>query len=172
MVSAGDPQVTERVSIGPDRKAWRLRAGWCLVVTLFVAVVLSGCATSEESAIGACVIRPGSNCAGNYMTGSRLSYADLFDANLDHADLTGVDLSWSNLTGATIRGAQVVHGDLRGAQLSYADLADANLEGTKLDGAVLAFANLYGANLAGASLVDVTWCQTVMPDGSIAAPDC
>jgi uncharacterized protein YjbI with pentapeptide repeats len=139
---------------------------------LALAAVTAACSGSEHTEIGACPIRPGAECAGNYMRQSHLRYSVLYDANLDHADLTGVDLAWSNLAGASMRNAALSHADLRGAQLGYADLGGANLTRADLRGAVLTFANLYGARTLGARFDDAMLCRTIMADGTIANPNC
>ena len=62
-------------------------------IVVAVAALVPACASSEGSEIGSCPIRPGADCAGNYMKGVHLEYSTLFDANLDHADLTGASLA-------------------------------------------------------------------------------
>jgi len=84
-------------------------------IVVAVAALLPACASSEGSEIGSCPIRPGADCAGNYMKGAHLEYSTLFDANLDHADLTGASLAWSNLAGASIREAQLARASLAGS---------------------------------------------------------
>jgi uncharacterized protein YjbI with pentapeptide repeats len=148
----------------------RTRGTVALVVVL--AGVLAACSGSEHTEIGACPIRQGSQCSGNYMRKSQLRYSVLFDANLDHADLTGVDLAWSNLAGASLRHAALNHADLTATQLGYADLADADLRHANLSGAVLTFTNFYGARLNGTRFTGARFCRTVMSDGTIANPAC
>ncbi len=78
-----------------------------VIATLSLAVlfVASACNQAEQTKIGACPIKPGSLCAGNYMRGAKLVNAELFDADLHLADLTAADLSASDLSGATLQGA-------------------------------------------------------------------
>jgi uncharacterized protein YjbI with pentapeptide repeats len=148
------------------------RAGILAAAVIVLAALAPACTGSEGKEIGACPIRPGADCTGNYMKGSHLRYAVLFDANLDRADLTGVNLAWSNLAGATIRDARLAHANLVGAQLGYADLGGANLTHADLSGAILTFTNLYGAKVKGARFAGAKLCRTTMPDGTIAKPNC
>lgn len=57
---------------------------------------------------------------------------------------------------ASLRNADLQGADLTGAFLGYVDLT----------GADLTDANLEGANITGAKLSDVTWDNTVCPDGT------
>jgi FlaG/FlaF family flagellin (archaellin) len=141
-------------------------------IVVAVAALVPACASSEGSEIGSCPIRPGADCAGNYMKGVHLEYSTLFDANLDHADLTGASLASANLAGATIREAQLARATLTDAQLGYADLSGANLTGADLTGAILTDTNFFGARVTRTRFVDTTLCRTIMPDGTIANPTC
>jgi uncharacterized protein YjbI with pentapeptide repeats len=69
----------------------------------------------------------------------------------------GCDLSNADLTGA----------DLTIVYLQRANLADANLQSAFLSGA-----DLTGAILTGADLTGATFCDTIMPDGTINNSDC
>ena len=141
-------------------------------IVIAVAALLPACASSEGSDIGSCPIRPGANCAGNYMKGAHLEYSTLFDANLDHADLTGASLAWSNLAGATIREAATGRASLAGAQLGYADLSGADLTHADLTGAILTNTNFFGATVTRARFAGAKLCRTIMSDGTIANPTC
>jgi len=55
--------------------------------------------------------------------------------------------------------------DLQGANLVGASLRDADLRDANLDGADLTRADLSGADLTGASIQNVTWSDTICPDG-------
>ncbi len=55
---------------------------------------------------------------------------------------------------------------LENVRLVDADLRDADLRGVDLDNADLTDANLVGANLAEASITNVTWRNTICPDGT------
>ncbi len=141
-------------------------------IVVAVAALLPACASSEGSEIGSCPIRPGADCAGNYMKGAHLEYSTLFDANLDYADLTGASLAWSNLAGASIREAQLARASLAGAQLGFADLSGADLTHADLTGAILTDTNFFGATVTRARFTGAKLCRTIMPDGTIANPTC
>ncbi|RIV37650.1 hypothetical protein D2L64_15000 [Micromonospora radicis] len=61
--------------------------------------------------------------------------------------------------------------DLRNARLIGAQLRDVDLRGAKLDGADLTGADLRGADLTGASMIQVTWSNTICPDGTLSDAD-
>ncbi len=143
---------------------------WWLVLVL--VVVLVGCDSTEKTRIGACPIKPGAACSGNYMRGAALSMSGLFDADFDHADLTDIDLHGADLSGATMVDARLTRANLAHATLSYADLSGADLRHANLTGADLTGANLTGARVTPAQLAHTTICRTAMVDGTIAAPDC
>ena len=82
---------------------------------------------------------------------------DLAQANLNGRDLGGADLSGANLR----------YADLSGANLSEANLSGANLCGTNLRGA-----DLSGANLRFVIMRDISFCNTIMPDGSVLYVNC
>lgn len=99
------------------------------------------------------------------MTAANLTLADFVGARLVRTDLRRADARSSNLTRADLRQA-----DLRRARLGSAALVGADLRGAALAGAELSEAILLGARLSGPLPVDVTLCNTVMPDGSVANP--
>ncbi len=150
----------------------RTALGRILCVVALLAFVAFGCAASESSRIGACPIRPGAACSGNYMTGAHLAGAGLYDADFEHADLTGVDLDGADLSGATMAKARLNRAHLRSATLSYADLSQANLTGADLTDADLTATTLTGAEVTPQQLGRAKLCRTTLPDGSIAAPGC
>jgi uncharacterized protein YjbI with pentapeptide repeats len=143
-----------------------------VLLALGIPSLLTACEPSEASKIGACEIAPGSDCAGNYMRGAHLEYSVLFDTNFDAADLSNVDLSWSGMANVSARGARLVGTKLVGAQLGYADFAGADLSNADLTGAVLTETNFAGANMSGTITTDALLCRTIMPDGTVANPDC
>lgn len=129
----------------------------------------------------------GSNLKIATLTDANLSGADLSNANLILAFMDGINLSGATLHGANLNGAQLSKAnfsgaDLTKAELSQANLLDADLSGADLEGAVLVSAKLGTANLKGANLKDANlrgvnrsmalFCDTVMPDGTIASRDC
>ena len=78
------------------------------------------------------------NAAGIHMSGSYLSFINLFQAYLHLADLKGCDLGYADLretdlTGADLREANLEHADLRGADLKGALLEGASLRGARLE---------------------------------------
>jgi uncharacterized protein YjbI with pentapeptide repeats len=154
------------------RHVQRAAAGRILVAVVVGGLVMAGCAASESSRIGACPIRPGAACSGNYMKGARLAGAGLFDADFDHADLTGVDLVGADLSGATMIDARLGRARLRDATLSYTDLTGADLTGADLTGADLTAADLTGAIVTARQYSQAKLCRTTLPDGTVAAPDC
>ena len=57
--------------------------------------------------------------------------------------------------------------DVKGANLIKADLRNSNLTGARLD-----YANLSGARLNANGLRGAFVCDTILPDGTVANPDC
>ncbi|MDG2197421.1 MAG: pentapeptide repeat-containing protein [SAR324 cluster bacterium] len=101
-------------------------------------------------------------CVGCDLNGTSLSGNILRGANLKKASLRGADLRGTDLHEAKLREA-----DLRGADLQRADL-----RGADLSNAEMRYADLNKANIKGASLINTKFCNTTMPDGSIANRDC
>jgi uncharacterized protein YjbI with pentapeptide repeats len=66
-----------------------------------------------------------------------------------------------NLTDANLTDGVLVGADFTSAALSYANLTDANLTD----------ANLTDADLTGARLVNMTWSDTICPDGTNSDSD-
>jgi len=166
------PRVTQG-SRNPARpRHHRLR----LVATGLAALALAGAAVtacqSGGAVIGACPIRHGADCEGNYMARSDLQYADLYDANLAHADLSGADLTGADLHGADLHGADLARAKLAGAQLSYANLGGADLTDADLTGAVLTATDLFGIRYSAPPWEIAYLCATILPDGTLANPDC
>ena len=105
------------------------------------------------------------------LTGANLFDANLTDANLSGANLTDAILFKAVLTGANLTDAILTDADLTDAKLNNAGLSGANLNGAVLEGAILFDADLTGADLTGAilfqaDLLDVTWSNTICPDGT------
>lgn len=144
-----------------------VRGRVCLLAFVVVAVTLAGCESREATRIGACQIRPGTLCNGNYMRNVKLADAGLFTAQFEHADLSGADLSRADLSGASLQGASLRRARLVGTGLQYADLRGADLRGADLTGA-----DLTGARFRGGELAEARVCRTVMPNGTTGAPDC
>ena len=97
--------------------------------------------------------------SNQFLGNTRVSGADLSDANLFYASLSGASLPAANLSNASLSnadltGASLPAADLSNASLSNADLTGANLSGANLSGANLSDAILSHANLSGADLSD------------------
>ena len=106
--------------------------------------------------------------------------ADLRDASLARTVWTFASAALADFGGASLAEANFGFGDLIGSNFTGADLAGADLSnsnaigaiftGANLDGTNLANADLTGANLTRASLQGAQFCNTLMPDGSVKAP--
>jgi uncharacterized protein YjbI with pentapeptide repeats len=100
----------------------------------------------------------GANLKSSTFRGTGLDEASLRGANLENTDLSGASLcktkfGGANLSGAIFRGAFIEETEFSNADLSYADLKGAvGIEISYLDGA--------------------TFCETIMPDGSIRNDNC
>jgi uncharacterized protein YjbI with pentapeptide repeats len=103
--------------------------------------------------------------AGADLDGADLTYSELAAADLAGARLGGLDARDADLTRADLAGA-----DLSGARLSATSLVEADLHGVDWEGADLSGADLYGAEVDPTFPAGATLCDTVMPDGSVAAP--
>lgn len=96
------------------------------------------------------------------MTGARLQYAVLINADLDGVKLQGASLVHADLTSVRLTGGANLgkDGEHDGADLSFAtilqtDMTGANLDGVKLDHATVGYGTLFtSASLRGASLVE------------------
>jgi len=104
------------------------------------------------------------------------SHAGAKGENISSALANNANLSASNLEdlfaeNAILQGANLGNSNLQGANFTSANLEGANLQGSNLDGADFRHADLSGAHLVGANLRDVTWSDTVCPDGSNSTAD-
>ncbi len=97
---------------------------------------------------------------------------DLNGTNLNGNILRGANLQKASLRGADLRGTDLHEAKLRKADLRGADLQRADLRGADLSNAAMRYADLNKANIKGASLINTKFCNTTMPDGSIANTDC
>jgi uncharacterized protein YjbI with pentapeptide repeats len=122
----------------------------------------------------------GADMEDTVMPGAAASFVDFHGA-----DLGATDLTYSELAASDLKTADLAAADLRDADLTRADLKGANLSGARLGASSLVKANLRGANFEGTDLsgadlfgaeVDSSFpgtailCETVMPDGTVAAP--
>jgi uncharacterized protein YjbI with pentapeptide repeats len=166
------PRVPTHGSRNPARPRHHRR----LVATGVATLVLAGAAVtacqSGGAVIGACPIRHGADCEGNYMARANLENADLYDANLAHADLSDADLTGADLHGADLHGANLARAKLAGAQLAYANLGGADLTDADLTGAVLTATDLFGIRYSTLPWDDAYLCATILPDGTLANPGC
>ena len=88
------------------------------------------------------------------------------DARLRNADLRNIyfyslDILSSDFTGSDMRGAAFVH-----VIIDYATLIEVDLQYSYFDDVSFRHSDLTGANLTGVSLDDVTWIDTICPDGT------
>lgn len=109
------------------------------------------------------------------VTGSDVRDARLPDTVWTFASAALADMRGSDLSGADFGFGDLIGADLSGATLAGVDLSDSNAIGVNLTnanmrGVNLADADLTGATLTGADLTDAQYCNTIMPDGSVKAP--
>ena len=130
---------------------------------LAVGVLVAGCGSSGREITdryGECTFRPRAVCPNQDLSAIAASNSDLNGADLSGADLTGADLR-----DVSFRGANLAKTNLESADLTGADLRNADLTGASLIGTTLQDADLTDTNQTG-----VTFCNTVMPDGTVT--DC
>jgi hypothetical protein len=130
---------------------------------LAVVALGAGCGSSGRAIsdrYGECTFRPGAVCPNQDLSSIAAS-----NSNLNGADLSGADLTGADLRDVTFRGANLTKTNLGNADLTGADLRNANLTGASLISTTLQDADLTDTNQTG-----VTFCNTVMPDGTVT--DC
>ena len=96
-----------------------------------------------------------------------LAGAQMSGQDLREVDLRGADLSNANLNAANLFLVDMTDADCRGATFR-----NANLQYVKLLGADLTDADLTGADMQGTRTRDATFCNTIMPDGTINNDGC
>lgn len=135
--------------------------------------------------ISSCVIQPWTDCGGANLSGANLTgavfqNADLTRANLSGANLYNANLDYAHLGLANLTGASASEAGFAFANLTAANLTNTNLTDADLSTAVFDLANLTGANLTGVDVynidvlqwLDVTLCNTTMPDATKNNRDC
>jgi hypothetical protein len=130
---------------------------------LATVVLAAGCASSGReisNRFGDCTFKPRAICPNQDLSSIAASNSDL-----NGADLSGVNLTGADLRATSLRGAKLTKAILNGADLSNADLRNADLSGAFLIGTTFDHADLSDTNQAGA-----TFCNTVLPDGTVT--DC
>lgn len=85
----------------------------------------------------------------------------LRNADMDHIHFFNTDVLFSDFTGSNMRGA-----DFRHVQFHDMTLIEVNFEFSYFDDVIFRHSDLTGANLTGVSLIDVTWHDTICPDGT------
>jgi uncharacterized protein YjbI with pentapeptide repeats len=150
------------------------RVAWTIVALAVIACTfaLDAFGSSSATVLGACAIRGGTVCEGNYMAGAQLHDVDLFGADLRRVDLSRAQLPAADLDGAVLDWALLKRANLTGADLEYANLMHADLRHAVLDRTNLTYANLTGARVDPDGLRFARLCATVMPDGIVANPHC
>jgi uncharacterized protein YjbI with pentapeptide repeats len=139
--------------------------------TLFDAANFSGANLSR--AFMARAHCAGANLAGADMRRAVLVRSHLVGADASRANLSGTDMTDANLAGINLHGAK-----LSRAMVANADLRGANVSGAHLAGADFSFSNLTDASFIGATVsaattfFEVTYCRTVMPDGTVNNANC
>lgn len=110
------------------------------------------------------------------LSGEKLLFADLRDANLTRANLkdatlNGADLKNADLRDANLTRAELRSTDLRGANLNKADLKDANLRNVDLRGDDLRNVDLWGGNLSEAHLNNADLRGNVLAGANLVFAD-
>lgn len=97
------------------------------------------------------------------------------ECNLAGADLPscdGCDFRRANLADTDFYGHRFQGVSFRQANLSSADMRGADVSGSSFRDACLVGASLLDANTNGASFRGALFCNTILPDGTIANDDC
>ena len=140
-----------------------MRGSRCAWAVLAAVTLVAGCGGSGReisNRFGECTFEPKTVCRNQDLSSIAASNSDL-----DGADLSGANLTGADLRQVSLRGAKLVKTVLNGADLTGADLRDADLSGAYMISATLDRADLTNTNQAG-----VTFCNTVLPDGTVT--DC
>jgi hypothetical protein len=130
---------------------------------LAAVTIVAGCGGTDRvisDRYGDCTFRPKTVCRNQDLSAIAASNSDLNGADLSGAYLVGADLRRVSL-----RDAKLVKTVLNGADLTGADLRRADLTGAYMIGTILDHADLDATIQTG-----ITFCNTVMPDGTVT--DC
>ena len=106
------------------------------------------------------------NFKGVNMTG--LNYSD---ANLSSLDISGSNMqngvfNGTNFTGSSLAGNNAPNASFQNANFTNANLSGSTFQSANFTGANFTGANLKGANFKSAIMTNVTWSNTVCPDGT------
>jgi len=136
------------------------RIAWAVLAAVTLAAGCGGSDREISNRYGDCTFEPNTVCPNQ----------DLSAIAAPNSDLNGADLSGARLVGADLRQVSLRNAKLVKTVLNGADLTGADLSGADLSGAYLIQATLDRADLAGANQTGVTFCNTVLPDGTVT--DC
>jgi hypothetical protein len=138
----------------------RARYACAFVAAILLVAACGGGGREISNRFGDCTFQAKTVCRNQ----------DLSSIAASNSDLDGADLSGSNLTGADLRGVSLRNAKLVKTVLNGVDLTGADLRNADLTGASLISATLESADLTDTVQTGVTFCNTVMPDGSVT--DC
>lgn len=138
----------------------RARIACALAVAILVVAGCGGTDRQISNRFGDCTFLPRTNCPNQDLSAIAASNSDL-----DGADFSGANFTGADLRNVSLRGAKLTKTILNGADLTGADLRDSDLTG-----ALLISATLTQADLTDTVQTGVTFCNTVMPDGTVT--DC
>lgn len=93
--------------------------------------------------------------------GMDVHHAGLRNADLRNIRFYTINVISSDFTGSDMRGADFLHVDI-----DYATFIDVDFQYSLFDDVRFYHSDLTGANLTGATLYDVTWIDTICPDGT------
>ncbi len=138
----------------------RARYACALVAAILFVAGCGGTDREISNRFGDCTFVPKTNCVNQDLSAIAASNSDL-----DGSDFSGANLTGADLRNVSLRGAKLVKTILNGVDLTGADLRNSDLTG-----AFLISATLTRADLADTVQTGVTFCNTVLPDGSVT--DC
>lgn len=112
----------------------------------------------------------------NFYVGSDLKGADLVGSsfygtgtlNMQNSDFDAISGSTVNFTYTKLDNSTFINAILEKSDFLGAALEKANFSGADLKGAIFDNADLTGSNITQGQLSQVSHCQTILPDGTIA----